>query len=83
MSGFNFPLGKREIFIVTNREYKCVSLARQILRKLLLPENPDTIRELLYWLQKSTLEEKEDFYFIKGDSFGATYGKSDLEIVRL
>ena len=75
MKGFTFQLGNKDVFIETTLKNKTEGLAKKILLKMGLPENPDTRRELLYWLQKATCEIKtlssgRQFYEIAGENFG-------------
>ena len=75
MMGFTFQLGNKDVFVETSRKNKTEGLATKILLKMGLPENPDTRRELLYWLQKATCEIKtlssgRQFYEIAGENFG-------------
>ena len=75
MKGFTFVLGNKDIFVETEKKNKTEKLASEILRKLLLPDNPDTRKELLYWLQKAecevrTLSNGKQYYEIYGDHFG-------------
>ena len=73
MTGFTFPYGNKDVFVATSYKRKTESLARKILRKMLLPENPDTVAELLYWMQPAELEIKgitRKYYEISGKNFG-------------
>lgn len=75
MHGFTFPLGRKDVFVKTNLQNKTEGLARKILLKMQLPENPDTRKEILYWLEKATCEIKtlasgRKFYEIAGRNFG-------------
>lgn len=75
MKGFTFVLGNKDIFVETEKKNKTEKLASEILRKLLLPDNPDTRKELLYWLQKAecevkTLSNGRQYYEIHGDGWG-------------
>ena len=75
MKGFTFVLGNKDVFVETEKKNKTEKLASEILRKLLLPDNPDTRKELLYWLQKAecevrTLSNGKQYYEIHGDHFG-------------
>jgi len=67
--GFTFPVGKRDVFIITERKNKTENLARKILRRLMMPENPDTIRELLYYMQPAELEIKQVKSSMLGEEF--------------
>lgn len=74
MYGFTFQLGQKDIFIKTSLKNKTQGLARKILCKLGIPENPDTIRTLLYYLAKATCEIKTpsdgvQYYNIAGENF--------------
>lgn len=75
MNGFTFPMGSKDVFVKTDLKNKTQGLARKILLKMLLPENPDTRKELLYWMEKATCEIKtlssgRKMYEISGDNFG-------------
>lgn len=75
MKGFTFQLGNKDVFIETTLKNKTEGLAKKILLKMGLPENPVTRKELLYWLQKATCEIKtlsdgRKFYDIAGENFG-------------
>lgn len=74
MKGFTFMLGRKDVFVVTERKNKTAQLASEILRKLELPDNPSTQKEVLYWLQKAECEIKtlgngRQYYEIHGDGF--------------
>ena len=61
LTGFTFPIGKRDIFVQSFRKNKTEALAKEIIRTLLkvgieIPENPDTVKEILWYLQKANLE---------------------------
>lgn len=73
VNGFYLTIGKLDFFIVSDRKNKTDKLASDILRKLLLPNNPDTRKEVLYWLVKATCKKLENvnFYSVK-DSCGST-----------
>lgn len=73
MTGYTFPLGNKDVFVVTEAKRKTRTLARQILRKMMLPDG--RADELLYWLQKAecdikTLSNGKQYYEIHGDGFG-------------
>lgn len=75
MNGFTFPMGNKDVFVKTELKNKTEGLARKILLKLGLPENPDTRKEVLYWLEKATCEIKtlssgRKMYEISGRNFG-------------
>lgn len=75
MKGFTFVLKGKDVFIETSYVNKTEHLASKILTKMLLPDNPDTRKELLYWLQKAeceikTLSNGKQMYDIHGDNFG-------------
>ena len=75
MNGFTFPMGQKDIFVKTDYKNKTEQLARKILRKMLLPENPDTVKEILYYLQKAkcdivTFGNGRQMYEIYGENFG-------------
>lgn len=84
--GYSFPLGRKEVFVETAAKRRTASLASKILVKLQLPDNPTTIKDLLYYLQRTTLEQcytsAGDVYFkYTGDNFGATYFSDDVIII--
>lgn len=58
MNGFTFPYGRKDVFVVTDRKNKTKALASEILRKMQLPDNPDTQAEILYYLRKADCEKK-------------------------
>lgn len=75
MTGFTFPYRGKDVFVNTERKNKSQRLASLILRKMLLPDNPDTRAELLYCLQKAecdinTLTDGRRYYEIHGENFG-------------
>lgn len=75
MHGFTFPLGNKDVFVETSLKNKTEGLARKILLKMGLPENQDTRKEILYWLQKATCEiitlsNGKKYYEIAGENFG-------------
>ncbi len=75
MTGFTFCYKGKDVFVKTGRKRKTESLASKILHKMMLPENPDTRKELLYYLQKAsceirTLKNGKQYYEISGDEFG-------------
>ena len=75
MYGFTFQLGRKDVFVKTDLKNKTERLAEKILRELLLPDNPSTRRELLYWMKKATCEIRtlplgKKFYEISGKNFG-------------
>lgn len=75
MKGFTFMLKGKDVFVETSYVNKTENLASKILTKMLLPDNPDTRKELLYWLQKAeceikTLSNGKQMYDIHGDNFG-------------
>ena len=72
MTGFTFPFKQKDVFVRTYKQYKTKKLAREILRKMLLPDS--CVPELMYWLQKAncelrTLPNGKQFYHIYGDKF--------------
>lgn len=80
MKGFTFPLGKKDVFVETTRKNKTDGLASEIIRKLNnigkdIPDNPNTRREILYYLQKAecdirSLANGRQYYEIHGENFG-------------
>lgn len=86
--GFTFPYGVRTAFIVTDYKTNNEHLARKILRKLELPENPDTIKELRYWMQPAEIHRESagsrgDYYLIRGSNFSQLAGFVDNDDVLL
>lgn len=80
MKGFTFPLGRKDVFVETERKNKTESLASMILKELVnidydIPDNPSTRKEVLRCLQKAECEihklpNGREYYEIHGDSFG-------------
>ena len=80
MKGFTFPYGHKDVFVETELKNKTNALAQKILRKMAdvgydIPDNPDTQRKLLWYLQKAecdihTLSNGNQYYEIHGDGFG-------------
>ena len=80
MKGFTFPYKRKDVFVSTELKNKTDSLAGKILRKMVdagydIPDNPDTRKELLYYLRKAecdihTLTNGNQYYEIHGDGFG-------------
>ena len=73
MKGFTFPLGRKDVFVETEYKNKTENLASKILRKLQLPDNPSTRKEVLRYLQKAECEIKgttRKYYEIHGENFG-------------
>ena len=75
MKGFIFPYKGKDIFVVTEKTRKTKDLAKRILRKMNLPDNPGTVSDLLYWLQAGCCEIKRlangrEYYEIFGDKYG-------------
>lgn len=85
MKGFTFPYGKKDVFVVSDYSVKCAPLAKKILRKMALPENPDTVKEVLYYLKSAECERKTfetgDWYKIKGNDFGIMSPAEDIIII--
>lgn len=89
LKGFYFNLGRKEIFVESKRVRKTEKLLSDILQSLQLPNNPDTRRELDYWLTPAFLEVKHcpacdalgtpahDYYNIYGRGFYG-YGSNDV-----
>lgn len=65
-SGFYFNIGKFEFFVKTDYKRKTKTLASKILKKINLPENPSTIKEIQYYLVPANCEVK----FCKGKHDG-------------
>lgn len=57
-TGWYFPLGKKEIFVVSGQKKKTQNFLSKILQSMLLPDNPDTRKELAYYIRPATLEMK-------------------------
>ena len=53
MKGFTFPLCHKDVFVETERTLRTHKLASEILRKLQIPDNPDSQSELLWWMRKA------------------------------
>lgn len=88
MKGFTFPYGRKDVFVVTDRKNKTKALASEILRKMQLPDNPDTQAEILYYLRKADCEKKTlgngtEWISIKGDNFSAFMPLDDAIIIKL
>lgn len=86
MNGFTFPFDGKTVFVQTERERKTRSLAKNILRQMLLPDG--RADELLYWIQKAecelkTLENGADWYSIKGKDFSEFGPIEDLQIIHV
>lgn len=86
MRGFTFPFEGKTVFVETERERKTRSLAKNILRQMLLPDG--RADELLYWIQKAecelkTLENGTDWYSIKGKDFSEFGPIEDLKIIHV
>lgn len=63
LKGFYFNLGKTEIFVKTDRKNKTEKLASEIFHELKnygfqIPDNPDTRKELHYYLTPAYCEIK-------------------------
>ena len=91
-AGFYFQLGKKEVFVETTYKKKTEKLASNIFMALIkhgysIPDNPDTRKELLYYLLPASLEIKHcpdtefgpahDYYNIFGKSFSG-YGSDNI-----
>lgn len=88
MKGFTFPYGRKDVFVMTDRRNKTKALASEILRKMQLPDNPDTQAEILYYLRKADCEKKTlsngtEWISIKGDNFSAFMPLDDAIIIKL
>ena len=73
--GFYFKLGGKDVFVETRKIRKTERLAGKILRAMSLPDNPDTRKELLYWLRPATCEVRtlkngRAYWEIAGSNFG-------------
>ena len=74
IKGFTFPLGNKDVFVETTYKNKTQALAKKILKTLNLPDNPGTVKELLYWLTPATCELRKltngrEYYEIAGANF--------------
>lgn len=91
-TGFYFQLGKKEVFVETTYQKKTEKLASKIFMALIkhgysIPDNPDTRKELLYYLLPANLEIKHcpdtefgpahDYYNIFGKNFSG-YGSNNV-----
>lgn len=56
--GFTFWYSGNDLFIITTKRNKTNSLASAILRKLGCPDNPNTRKEVLYYIQPATMETR-------------------------
>lgn len=83
LTGFTFPYRDHEVFVASFRKKKCDSLAKQILRKMLLPDAPQIREELLYWTRKADLEETENCIIINGKGFTICDPQKTTEIIYL
>ena len=54
LNGFTFPMGRKDIFVATERRNKTVGLAKEICCYFGIPDG--RAKELLYWLSKATCE---------------------------
>ena len=88
-TGWYFPLGRNEVFVISNRIKKTDSFLSMILKKLEFPDNPDVRSELKYYLLPANLEMKfcpanpdlntqdKYYYNIFGKNFSG-YGSDDI-----
>lgn len=83
INGFYLTIGKLDFFIVTDRKNKTDKLASDILRKLLLPNNPDTRKEVLYWTTSATCRKLSPgtYYNVKYNN--SCFYTNDLMIIPL
>lgn len=85
MKGFTFPYKWKTVFVETERERKTQSLAKNILREMLLPDG--RAKELLYWLDKAECEIRQldngSWYSLKGKNFTEFGPLDDLEIIHI
>ena len=86
--GFTFPLGRKDVFVETTYKNKTASLAKKILKALNLPDNPGTVKEVLYYLVPATCELKtlkngRQYYEIAGENFCGKghFVDEDLDII--
>lgn len=78
MVGFVFPYKNKDVFVKTDRKNKTDKLAEKILLKMCIPCNPDTKKQLLWYLKKAnceikTLSNGRKMFDIYGENFGG-YG---------
>ena len=83
--GYYFQLGRKEVFVETSYKRITDAFLEKVLLKLLLPVNPDTKKELRYYIIPATCEIKHctlcpdlgvepfDYYNICGKNFSG-YG---------
>ena len=70
VTGFTFPFGDKDVFVITDRERKTKYLCQLILRKLGKADRPGSIDELMYWLKPATHEINElGYHIVKGKGF--------------
>lgn len=88
MYGFVFWLGQKDVFVETGYKNKTNVLAGKILRKLEIPDNPGTRKELLYRLLPATCELRKlsngrEYYEIAGNGFGGRghFVDEELDII--
>lgn len=80
MKGFTFPYKRKDVFVKTDKKNKTEKLASEIIRAMVnvgadIPDNQDTRKELLWYLQKAecevhALSNGRQYYEIHGDGFG-------------
>ena len=83
MNGWTFPYANRDVFVVTDRKRKTKKLASEILRKMLLPDAPARRDELLWYLQKATIEVTDRCIKVKGKGFTFVDPEGKTEIIYL
>lgn len=83
MNGWTFPYANRDVFVVTDKKRKTKKLASQILRKMLLPDSPARRDELLWYLQKATIEATDKYIEVKGKNFTFVDPERNTEIIYL
>ena len=74
--GFYFNIGKKEFFCKTAYKNKSNLLAGKILDKLEIANNPDTRKELLYWIVKAFCEVKTAGNFQYFNIYGKNFSGS-------
>lgn len=63
MAGYVFMIGNKEYFCSVLYKNKTQQLASKILRKLQLPDNPSTRRELLYYMKRTSSRPENAIFF--------------------
>ena len=89
-TGYTFPYKNKEVFITTNTKKITDNFCKKICKALFLPDHPDIIKELKYYLQKAICETRysskwfKNFYTIKGNGFSyCNYEKEDIIFITI